>query len=134
MRTKAIIGFVAVAALVTGCSLESEPPADHTITHTALPSDDDQQRSKKSAEAFLAASADDGTIASLQDAVTGVFGEWEKGSDRAFIATTLYGSRATPENGKLIANAFGVWQNSESGEGRVFVYGKDEKLLYQGKF
>ncbi|WP_031511423.1 hypothetical protein [Streptomyces megasporus] len=136
MRTKWFIGCLLVAALTTGCNpLSSEPDNAQPITQTTLPPDPDQSASKQSAQAFIKARAnEDGTIHELGPSIERIFGDWEKGGNRAFIATNLDGSLATPENGRRIANTFADWQNSESGEGQVSVYDKSGKLLYMGPF
>ncbi|MGW4730935.1 hypothetical protein ACWEQC_17540 [Streptomyces shenzhenensis] len=141
MHKKAITAlflFVAAAGavMVTGCDAPwvAKPAPNDVITVSTLPPDDDRAVSEKAARSFLLARADDGTIYPLVDAIERVFGDWEKGSDRAFIATSLYGARATPENGKLIANAFANYTNSETGRGRVSVFDENGKLLYAGDF
>ncbi|MCI0384676.1 hypothetical protein [Streptomyces sp. CNQ085] len=136
MRKNWFIGCLLVAALTTGCNpLSSNPENAQPITQTALPSDPDQSASKQSAQEFIESRAnEDGTIYELGPSVERVFGDWEKGGNRAFIATTLDGPLATSENGRRITNAFADWRNSENGEGQVSVYSKSGELLYTGPF
>ncbi|MEU3219583.1 hypothetical protein [Streptomyces sp. NPDC006971] len=133
---KKLIAVIFLTVVATGCSApwDEEPAPSQTISFSKLPPDSDPAASQKAAQSFVRARAEDGSLYPLRDAIEHIFGDWEKGSDRAFIATSLDGAQATPENGKLIANAFANWRNSETGRGRVSVYGKDGNLLYAGDF
>lgn len=132
----AAVATGSLAVVATGCSNPwvSEPAPSETISVSKLPHDSNPAASRQAARAFLRERSEDGSLYPLSDAIEHIFGGWEKGSDRAFIATSLHGARATPTNGRLIANAFADWRNSESGRGRVSVYGDDGGLLYAGDF
>ncbi|MET9879184.1 hypothetical protein ABZZ36_31850 [Actinacidiphila glaucinigra] len=133
----ALLVVVAAGSAVTaGCDAPwvSRPAPDEVITVSTLPPDDDPEASRKAARSFLRERADDGTIYALAGAIRAISGGWEKGTDRAFVATDLNGARATSENGRLIATAFASWTNSETGRGRVSVFAENGELLYAGHF
>lgn len=137
MTAVLLVVTVAGAAATTGCDAPwvSRPAPDAAaVVASTLPPDDDPEASRKAARSFLRERADAGAVVPLADAIRSIHGDWDRGSDRAFVATDLYGMRATPENGRLIAVEFANWTNSETGQGRVSVFAQNGELLYTGPF
>lgn len=137
MRHRILLVPACLAVIASaGCSVPwaTQPKPDHVIVSESPPPDDDRKASEARARDFVLATAEDGTLHRLRDAIARVYGDWEKGSDRAYVVTRLDGGEATPDNGRIIANAFAARHTSDTGDGRVMVYDHDGTLLRAGRF